>query len=728
MSCFALTEIPAQFVGKLPHRAHTCWNHMISHLNKWLIALAALALLLAPIQGDSKAVRERLREIKKAWPKAPKSERLEFLSELRGEGENSVDDFLLSVLDSEADFDTASEAARVLVAHKQPKDSKDLLRSFAKAKEPLRRAACLRWLGRYGAEAPLTQLKEIAITDDGSAPAAAQALAEAGTTDALKHLDTVASISKNAEARKWGTAGLLALGDKRGLDPLGRLANIEDASFAAHFAIGGELERDALREVLKFAAKRVNLGVGVRPHLFASLLARLSKPESHKALLEAEKDLDKSVGPEVTWWILAYSQGEPNLDVALNLIGREEPDDIIAGLRCLQRQPRPMTGDNLARVTSALQPLTMHKEEKVQSHAFLAAATCGVEPGEFWAAATEDWFSSASPSKLACMLLTSARLVAAGKAPMLGAIATANSLSKIETWYVVTAAFEFVRAWRFAGFGGQGERVLEVAKKWGAGRVFNEAIGLLVDLTGQDFGDDLKKWEEWLAANKDFKPAEGKLPTLRGYKPRITSNKTRATFYGLEIDSTNVEFAIDRSISMIDPVAREPKRPDFKARKADVLKRRAEVNRMVRDGFLPKFYVAACEVSAALDGLPQSAKFGFTLFNTENVMMGDARMVNDIDTRKNAVNWLLSSEVKGGTDIKAALCALCEKGDADTILILSDGEPLSLGIIEQIQRSNAITRVNIEVISLAKIDYSKHYLGVVAKLNAGRFIEAEPRD
>ncbi|MBP9892525.1 MAG: HEAT repeat domain-containing protein [Planctomycetes bacterium] len=699
---------------------------MIVHLNKWLLGLVALALLCLPTAADSKAARERLREIKKAWPKAPKSERLEFLSELRVESENSVDDFLLSVLDSESDFDTAGEAARMLVAHKVAKDAKDLLRSYTKAKEPLRRAACLRWLGRYGAEAPLTQLKDIAITDDGSAPAAAQALAEAGTTEALKHLETVASISKNAEARKWGTAGLLALGDKRGLDPLGKLANIEDASFAAHFAIGGELERDALREVLTFAAKRVNLGVGVRPHLFASFLARLSRPESHKALLEAEKGLDKSVAPEVTWWLLAYSQGEPDLDVALNLMGREEPDDIIAGLRYLQRQPKALDGEKLKRVCDALVPLLTHANDNVVAHALLAAGACRVD-----IAAVHDvmsaWLDADGATKQACALLAIAAMFVPGNSNIpVGVMAKAIRKSGSENWFVTCAWLELLRVCRTESV--IRESVLQTAQKWQSGRVFNEAIGLLVDLTGQDFGDDLKKWEEWIAANKEFKPIEGKLPTLRGYKPTITGNKTRARYFGLEIDSTNVEFAIDRSISMIDPVAREPKRPDFKTRKADVLKRRAEVNRMVRDGFLPRFYVAACEVSAALDGMAQSSKFGFTLFNTESVMMGDARIVNNLDTRKNAVNWLLSTEVKGGTDIKAALCALCEKGDADTILLLSDGEPLSLGIIEQIQRSNAITRVNIEVISLAKIEYSKHYLGVVSKLNAGRYVEAEPRD
>jgi hypothetical protein len=701
---------------------------MIIHLNKWLLAALVLALFIAPAFGDAKAQRERLREIKKAWPKAPKSERLEYLGELRGESENSVDDFLISVVESDADFDTASEAARTLVFHKVAKDAKDLVRVFNKVKEPQRRAACLRWLGRYGGEAPLTQLKDIAIGEDGSAPAAAQALADAGTVEALKHLETVASVSKSMEARKFACAGLLALADKRGIEPLGKLANIEDASFAAHFAIGGALETDALKEVLKFARKVVNLGIGVRPHLFASLLARLSKPESHKAMLEAATGLDKSVRSEVTWWVLAYSQGEPDIDIALGLMGREEPDDIIAGLRVLQRAPKAFDGDKCKRITEALVPLIKHSDGKVVMHALLAAGTCGVFAKEF-VDVIREWLSDKDPIKRTCALLVTARGAAVNTVALVEiAIFGISGALNSECWFEVSAALEVCRILRPVLVGDVPANVLGVAKKWLSGRVFSEAIGMLVDLTGQDFGDDLKKWEEWLNANKPFKPGTAKLPSLRGYRYTRTGKSTGATYFGIEIDSTNVEFAIDRSISMIDPIAREPKRPDFKVRKADVLKRRAEVNRMVRDGFLPRFYVAACEVSAALDGMAPTSKFGFTLFNTESVMMGDARMVNDPDTRKNAVNWLLSSEVKGGTDIKAALCALCEKGDADTILILTDGEPLSLGIIEQIQRSNAITRVNIEVVSLAKIDFPKHYMGVIAKLNAGRYIEAEPRE
>ncbi len=677
------------------------------------------------VWAESKPIKERLRDIKKAWTKAPRNERLEFLLELSFEAERTVDDFLLDTVEKDLDFDTASEAARCLVMHKNPKDSKDLTKLYNRCKEPQRRSACVRWLGKYGPDAPVGELKGVAISEDASAAAAAQALIDAASSEALKHLDTVAQISKNADARKIAVGGLLKAADKRGLDGISKLTNIEDASFAAHYAIGGELETDSLLEVLKFARKTVNLGIGVRPHLFGSFLVRLTKPASHQALTDAVKELDKSLNAEILWWVLGHSRSTPDLDVASGLLEKEGEDDILWGLRYLQRAPKPLTGDALKEATEALAAHLKSANEKIASHALLAAGACGVRT-ETVETMIKSWFEDKDPKRRACSLLAIAGLTAPDPAQYkLEHFNWATKALADENWFVVSAALECLRVIRLPSCPGL---VLEAARVQKVQRLFSECIALLIDYTGQDFGDDLKAWGNWLAEHPEFIPLEGKLTTLRGYRYKRSGKQTRATFYGLEIESDNVEFALDRSISMIDPVTREPRRIDFKVRKADVLKRRAEVNRMVRDGFLPRFYVACCEVSAALDGLEADSQFGITLINTESVMMGDKRMVNDPGTRKNAVNWMLSSEVKGGTDIKAALVALCERGDADTVLLLSDGDPLSLALIEQIQRANAVTRVNIEVITLHRKEFSFHYLSSVAKLNAGRIVEAEPRE
>jgi hypothetical protein len=202
--------------------------------------------------------------------------------------------------------------------------------------------------------------------------------------------------------------------------------------------------------------------------------------------------------------------------------------------------------------------------------------------------------------------------------------------------------------------------------------------------------------------------------------------KTSATFYGLELDSTNLQFALDRSVSMAMAVTREPERRDYPDRKAEILRRRPEVSRLVRDGFLPRYYVAAAELNAALDAMSQKARYGITLFNTE--LMHSERVVNAIDQRRKAVNWMLMVDPQGGTDIKAALLDIIEKAEADTIVLLSDGEPTSLQILEEIHRANAVKRVNINVVSIHQHEYYRHYMQAMAEREYGRLIDAEPKD
>ena len=67
-------------------------------------------------------------------------------------------------------------------------------------------------------------------------------------------------------------------------------------------------------------------------------------------------------------------------------------------------------------------------------------------------------------------------------------------------------------------------------------------------------------------------------------------------------------------------------------------------------------------------------------------------------------------------------------GEADTILLLSDGEPLSLSILEMISRANAIKRVNIMVVSIHKDLHNRHYLDALATRDYGQIVDAEPSD
>ncbi|MHC4840174.1 MAG: hypothetical protein ACYTDT_04325, partial [Planctomycetota bacterium] len=225
---------------------------------------------------------------------------------------------------------------------------------------------------------------------------------------------------------------------------------------------------------------------------------------------------------------------------------------------------------------------------------------------------------------------------------------------------------------------------------------------------------------------KEFTKQKQSLQTLRGVPFTRTKQQTAARFYGLEILSNNVQFAVDRSISMSQAVSLEPDRPDFQIKKKDILKRRPEVKRQVRDGFLPRFYVAAAEISSALDNMEQTAKFGITLFNHEQ--MEFERTTNSLKDRKKGQNWMLSTSISGATDIKAALLSIIKSGDADTILLLSDGDPMNCAIIEQLRRANAVHRVNIMVVSIHEYMYHRHYQHALASLEGGQIIDGEPEE
>ncbi|MBE7492283.1 MAG: hypothetical protein HS108_11070 [Planctomycetes bacterium] len=683
------------------------------------LVLPGVLLHADKLEGDAaKEAKARVREIKKDWKKLSKAEKLPLLAEMARLPEPSVADFLQEVISTETDDDTAGEAARALTRHNEPGHAKDLLKLLGRAQTPGRKAEIVRWLGRYSDKATLAELRKLAQGDDVVAESAVLALCDVNTPECWSTVDAVAQTGKNPAARRVAAWRLISAGDKRGLDALEKLAGLEDAAFAAHAAIGTEHETEALRRVLVHARKAPALKPGERPHLFGSLLARLRAQASHDAAAEALPGLAKALEIETGWWLVGHSRAQPRFAAAERWLGADEPETILNGLRLLQRAPRKLEGAELKAADAALEPLLAHANEDVTVHALLTCAATGAAKSKF-----EDtlgrWLKSDKS------LLRATAILAAGRAGLDRHALAAVDLLRDETWFVVSAALDCLLRLRPAE---AAPAALELARTAAEGRLFAEAIALLCDLTGQDFGDALDKWEKWLADNPGFKIADRKRDTLRGVAYQRLKQKTAATFFGLEIESTNVQFCLDRSISMISPVAREPQRPDFPARKKDVLTRRPEVTRSVRDGFLPRMYVAACEVAAALDGMSPSAKFGILLFNTELLEYATSRTANNPDDRRKAVNWLLSTQPQGGTDIQNALLDAVRKAQADTIVLLSDGEPTSLGIIEQICRANEVRRLNILVVSIHEKLHYRHYQDALAWREGGRTIDGEPQD
>ncbi|MBX3459357.1 MAG: hypothetical protein KF696_05215 [Planctomycetes bacterium] len=689
-------------------------------MRRLFVLLALAAAITAPhfhahaqkLKGDeAKVAKERLREVKKDWKGASKADKYRLIQILARQPENTVTKFLLEVVDGDADDAVASWAARAVVNHGDASDHKELLKSFNKAKTPERRAACVRWLGGYGEATPFKQLEKLTLEDEASAEAAVHACADAKCDAGWAVVDMAAQKARHAGARSTACARLLSAGDKRGIAGIAATANVEDAARAAHAAIGGPLEVDAVKAVLEHAKK--TRSVKARPHFFGSLLARLTHADAHTAVASDAAALNRVFDVEIGWWLVSVSRAQARLAGVTRWLEDEDREKVLHGLRSLQRLPKPFTGDELKAASDALIPKLASGDDEIAGHALLACITTGACP-EIAAAKVAQWISSEKPEHLAAALLAGGKLGLKDHAPR------AVALLEDTRWWVVSAALDYLLHVRPADCL---KPVFELAKRTDEGRLFAEAIALLCDLTGSDHGDLVNKWEELVGGNPPLQAR--KLESLRGVPYKKLRSKTTARFYGLEIDSNNLQFAIDRSVSMIMPVTMEPERQDFPDRKADILKRRPEVNRHVRDGYLPRFYVAAAEVHACADNMSPSSRIGITAFNTEQ--LHSQRIVNSIDERRKLVNWMLSTDPQGGTDIKAALLAIIEKAEADTIVLLSDGEPTSIGILEEVHRVNAFKRLNIHAVSLHEQEYYRHYQQALANREHGQIIDAEPQ-
>lgn len=680
------------------------------------------ALLLGTVnaermKGDeAKSAKKRLKDVKKEWKKATSADKILLLGRLSRENERTVSKWLLDVIEDDESDTVASRAAKTMSAWDEEDDVKKLIKVYNKVKEPSRRTAILRWLGRFESSSPLVELRKIGMTKDASAVAAVHALADVDIVETWDFISSIGKGSRNLDARIAATIHLFNKSDNCSLEALAKLKTLESAAEAAHAAIGTEYEVEAIKLVMRLSSSARRTKPGQRAHYYGSLIARVTEAGSFEAIYSARPSPKSLAYAEYRWWLAGFNRYKVNTDIALDQVDNNDDKDILIGLRMLQRVARKLELGAAKDVAEAITPLLGNEDSKIATHAMLAAASTHA-CDEVLELLIEAWLADDAPD------LKATALLAAGQMKLDKFRANAINMLLDDCWYVQSAALDYLLKVRSTD---DAEKILAYVEEQKSGRLFAEGLALLVDLTGQDHGDDLNKWKEWLDANKDFTKQDQTLESLRGVPFKRTKQSTAAKFYGLDILSNNVQFALDRSVSMVKPVRLEPNRPGFLAQKADILKRRPEVKRMVREGFLPRFFVAAAELSSALDNMEQDARFGITLFNHE--MTSFERTENSIKKRKKGHNWMLSTSIQGATLIKEALISIIEEGKADTILLLSDGDPMSCAIVEQIRRSNAIHRVNIMVVSIHEHMYHRHYMNALASLEGGQIINGEPNE
>lgn len=189
------------------------------------------------------------------------------------------------------------------------------------------------------------------------------------------------------------------------------------------------------------------------------------------------------------------------------------------------------------------------------------------------------------------------------------------------------------------------------------GRMRREFCDTLWHLTGQPFLPDPQTWQTWWrGARTSFKGVgTGDLLRMqREEETRALSQATTTSFYGVRVVSHRVIFILDISNSM-----NEPTRSPYVGRVGDA-----------------RIEVAKRELARCLDELEPGSLFNIVVFSD-----GVARWLDEgislsrKHERSEAQAYVRTLSASGGTNLYGALQAAFADADADTIYVLSDGEP-----------------------------------------------------
>ncbi len=223
----------------------------------------------------------------------------------------------------------------------------------------------------------------------------------------------------------------------------------------------------------------------------------------------------------------------------------------------------------------------------------------------------------------------------------------------------------------------------------------DEAIGdsaraSLFQLTGQDFGQDVSKWDAWLKEHQDSLP--WKMLPRSEYAEYLKLQKllkpldedpamNMASFYGLDVRGKGALFILDVSGSMNT------------------------------DDRIGKLHAQMSNVLAALQTKSSKLRYGMLSFGEDvaSCFSGRGIAVNDEKSHKLAVQFVEGLQARGGTPmceaLNHALTRMLPEGGIDAIYFLSDGQPSDgtpAQVLDLARRIHTQFRVKIHTISIGE--------------------------
>jgi len=225
-------------------------------------------------------------------------------------------------------------------------------------------------------------------------------------------------------------------------------------------------------------------------------------------------------------------------------------------------------------------------------------------------------------------------------------------------------------------------------------------------LTGLSFGSASDAWQKWwVKEGATFEiPAEGESNAARtgGAKGGEPELQSAASFYGLPIHAQHLVFAVDASASMTQPAG--------------------------SDRYSKRIDIAKQELRKAIEGFPKSSSFDIVHFGKSAWSWKEELIAATSKTKKQALAHVDDLPLSWGTEVYVALREAFRDPRADTILLLTDGDPqLSL-----LQDRNAMRRLIVQwnrtrhtTIDCITIGTDRAWLRKLAEATGGRYRRIE---
>ncbi len=243
-------------------------------------------------------------------------------------------------------------------------------------------------------------------------------------------------------------------------------------------------------------------------------------------------------------------------------------------------------------------------------------------------------------------------------------------------------------------------------------RARENLVTLLTRLSGQTLGDAARAWQDWWASARPTWQAP------QSDSPARTPPPGPTLYFGLDVASSRVLFVLDCSSSMLRGV-------------------RAPGPGLRGDFGEPKLDLAMRELEQALQTLPEGSSVGAVAFGT-NVKSFSKRLVPATPgNRDRILAWMRKIELEHSTNLGGALMEAFEALEwtpgvkdeeiADTVVILSDGDPNSgplvdsQRIIEELARRNPWRLTRIHTVCLGA-ESRPDFMARIARAHGGQFV------